>query len=354
MGGQTGRGRHLDEDWAQVLVNPCILVVDGDDLVRRSLRELLTEEGYVVLTACNGREALERLNQRSVDLVLSEVRLPDLSGLDVLDRIRANWPHVAVILLTGYSSLESAIGALRRGAVDYLLKPCPEGLLLHRVEVAIACRRVRDRLIQAGDDLEAIVALVRAIESREWCGQGHAERVAHDALRLANGIGLPPEEARQVWMAGLLHDIGKVAVRAAILNKPAPLTRKERDLVQQHPRVVAEILAPIPHLRVLVPLVRHHHERFDGSGYPDGLGGERIPLGARILAVVDAYAAMTSERPYRPALSMAQALRALREGAGKQWDPDLVHRWVRIVQGKKAVLPTDWEAQVACAERSCR
>ncbi len=345
--------------WDRLLADRCILVVDGDDLVRQSLGELLTDEGYTVLEASNGREALNLLRKGSVDLVVSEVRLPDIGGLEVLKQIRVNWPHVAVILLTGYSSLESAIGALRCGAADYLLKPCPEEELLGRIEAALACRRVRDRLIQIGGDLSATIALVRAIETREWCAQGHAERVAHHAARLAGKIGRPQEEVRQVWLAGLLHDIGKVAVRKAILNKPAPLTRKERDLVRQHPRVVAEILAPIPHLRSLVPLIRHHHERFDGTGYPDGLAGEQIPLGARILAVVDAYEAMTSERPYRPALPDFQVRQVLQEGAGTQWDPDLVACWVSLVREEPTALPVGSEAApvalgVESTERSCR
>lgn len=318
-----------------------VLVIDDDEFVRVSLEHLLRAHGYEVITAAGGQEALERIEREVPDLVLTDLRMPGMDGLEVLCRAKGRFPHMAVILLTGYSTLESAIQALRYGADDYLLKPCREGELLERIQAALARQEIFYRLSRVEENLPAIAALVNATEARDPYTRGHSERVARYATLLAREVGMSEEEIRILWLAGLLHDIGKIGVRDAILYKPGPLNEEEYRRVQDHPVLAAQILHPIPGLRKVVPLVLHHHEHYDGSGYPDGLAGEEIPLGARILAVVDGFEAMTSVRAYRPAFSPEEALERLEQNSGTQYDPDLVQVWTRLVREGRLTPPPE-------------
>lgn len=320
-----------------------LLVVDDDDFVRLSLQQLLETHGYRVFSAASGKAALEIFAQEAVDLVLTDLRMPGIDGLEVLARVKAAQPHVAVVLLTGYSSLDSAIRALRYGADDYLLKPCREAELLERLRAALERQEVSRSLSQVEENLPAIAALVNAIEARDPYTRGHSGRVAHYAVLLAREVGLGEEETRTLWLAGLLHDIGKIGIRDAILFKPGPLDEEEYRRVKEHPLLAAQILAPIAGLRRVVPIVLHHHERYDGCGYPDGLAGGNIPLAARILAVVDGFEAMTSDRAYRSAFSQERALEILEECSGTQWDPTLVRAWVELVRAGRLTLPDEGE-----------
>ncbi len=316
-----------------------ILLVDDDPLIRRALELRLVGAGYQVLTAGNGREALARLEQEPVDLVLSDIRMPDMDGLELLRWVKMAYPGVGVILLTAYSSLDSAIQALRHGADDYLLKPCAGEELLEQIQAVIARHDISDRLSGVEEDLPAIASLVRAVEARDPYTRGHSERVAHYAALLGGELGLSMDEIERLWLAGLLHDIGKIGVPDAILHKPGPLTEEEYRRVKQHCQVAVQILSPISGLRHVIPFVLSHHERVDGKGYPNGLAGEAIPLSARILAVADGFEAMTSHRAYRQAYSTERALEILEEGAGTQWDADLVARWVALVREGRLTQP---------------
>ncbi len=309
-----------------------ILVVEDDQFVQTSLEHLLRSHGYEVITAANGQEALERIDREAPDLVLTDLRMPRMDGLELLRWAKVRFPHTAVILLTGYSTLESAIQAIRHGADDYLLKPCREKELLERIQAALTRQEVFYRLSQIEENLPAIAALVNATEARDPYTRGHSERVAHYATLLAREVGMPQEEIRTLWLAGLLHDIGKIGVRDAVLYKPGPLNEEEYRRVQNHPILAAQILSPIPGLRKVVPIVLHHHEWYNGNGYPDGLAGEGIPPGARLLAVVDGFEAMTSVRAYRPAFTPEEALERLEQSSGTQYDPCLVQAWVRLVR----------------------
>jgi putative two-component system response regulator len=262
-----------------------LLIVDDDDLVRMSLQLLLQARGYDVVTAAGGAEALHVLKRKPVDLVLTDLCMPGMDGLQLLEQVKSSFPEVAVILLTTFSSLDTAIRAMRYGASDYLLKPCRREHLLERVEAALVRRELILRLSHWRRELSAITALVKTVEARDPYTRGHSERVAHFTALLAQDMGLPLEKVRELWLAGLLHDIGKVGVRDAVLYKPGPLTAEEYTSVQRHPVLAAEILTPIAGLREVVPTVLHHHERYEGGGYPDGIKGESIPLGARLLAI---------------------------------------------------------------------
>ena len=229
---------------------PNVLVVDDDDFVRLSLQHLLEAHGYRVFSAVGGKEALELLEREAIDLVLTDLRMPGMDGLELLARVKGRWPHIAVILLTGYSSLNSAIQALRHGADDYLLKPCGEQEMIERLRAALERREISSRLFQIEENLPAIAALVNAIEARDPYTRGHSERVAHYAVLLGQEVGLSAEEIQTLWLAGLLHDIGKIGVRDAILFKPGPLGEEEYHRVQEHPLKAAQILAPIPNLHL--------------------------------------------------------------------------------------------------------
>jgi putative two-component system response regulator len=324
-----------------------VMVVEDDDFVRLSLEHLLKARGYEVITAAGGREALDRLQRESVDLVLTDLHMPGVDGLEVLRKVKSKFPDVAVILLTGYSSLDSAIQAMRHEASDYLLKPCKKTELVQRIEAALIRREVYRHLSRTEEDLPAIAALVTTVEAHDPYTRGHSERVAHYAAQLAQEMRFSPDDTRDLWLAGLLHDIGKIGVRDAILYKPGPLTDAEYRLVKKHPVLAAQILAPIAGLRRIVPIVLHHHERYDGGGYPDGLRGESIPLSSRLLAVADGFEAMISDRAYRVAFSVEQALETLEYGGGTQWDPEPTRTWVRLVrEGRLVEPPQNGEAPI--------
>jgi response regulator RpfG family c-di-GMP phosphodiesterase len=300
-----------------------VLVVEDDDYVRASLERLLRHHGYRVLSAPDANRALAFLRQQPVDLVLTDLRIRPIDGLDLLGHIQMQYRYIPVIILTGYGSLDSAIRALRYGARDYLLKPCDPRVLLERVHAVLT-----DIPPHEGPLPEAIAALARALSVRDPETYRHSRRVACFAQQIARRMAMPPEERQRLGLAGLLHDIGKLGIRSALLHKPGPLTAQEYREIQAHPILSVHILRPITALESILPAVLHHHERFDGRGYPDGLAGEEIPLAARVLAVADSFAAMTERRPYRPARSPEQPLLLLQQGAGQQWDPLVVRSWV--------------------------
>ncbi|MGC8872897.1 MAG: HD-GYP domain-containing protein [Chloroflexia bacterium] len=312
-----------------------VLVVEDDEYVRSSLQALLASHGYRVLTAPDGASALHILQENLVDLVLTDLRIGPVDGLEVLAYARKQAPFAAVLMLTGYGSLDSAIRALREGADDYLLKPCDPQTLLERVQNALTKRRIVRECLSVHRAVDAALALARTLEVRQPQTYRHSQRVAHFAQQLAQQVGIPVESHLHLWLAGMLHDIGKLGVERAILSKVEPLSQEEHGRIRIHPVLSAHIVQPIAALRPIFPVILHHHERYDGRGYPDGLQGEAIPEGARLLAVVDSFAAMTEARPYRPARGLQEALALLEEGAGQQWDPNFVRAWVEWVREGK-------------------
>ena len=317
-----------------------VLVVEDSASVRLSLEFMLKAHNYTILTAADGVAALALLEKEAVDLVLTDLCMPGMDGLQLLHEIHLRFPTLPVVLLTGYGSLDTAIEALRERATDYLLKPCTEERLLECIDKALTSRDLAHHLSEG--NLSTVAALVRAIEARNPHSLGHSERVAHYAFLLAQQLGQTIEQSRTIWLAGLLHDIGKIGVRDAVLCKTEALDEDEIRQIQEHVTVAAQILAPIAPLSDLVPIILHHHERYDGSGYPHRLRGEEIPLGARLLAIVDSFEALTSGRAYRQAFSTESALRILAEGCAVQWDPVLVPGWVRLVLHRRSsLLPSD-------------
>lgn len=324
-----------------------ILIVDDESCVRQLLTQILTQEGYECLTAADGNEALNKLKQESISLIISDIRMPGLDGIGLLQEVKKKECFTEVIMATAVTETVQAIEAMRLGAYDYVIKPFDISTVSVCVRRALERRRLflenkeyHDRLEEKVREktselveknvqlrlllLNTIQSLVHTVEAKDTYTEGHSRRVAEMVDLLARHLHFSHDTVERIRLAGMLHDIGKIGVREACLNKPGRLTAKEYDEIQQHPLISERILSPIEALQHILPDIKHHHERFNGQGYPSGLKGEEIPIGARILSLADSFDAMTSNRPYRRALSLENTLREIKENAGRQFDPQLV------------------------------
>jgi putative two-component system response regulator len=309
-----------------------VLVVDDDPEIARFIARLLSADGHQVSVAHTGTDALAKAAAHPPDLVLLDLGLPGLSGLDVCRQLKAD-PSTRltpVLVLTGEDPADRRVGAWDAGADEYLTKPA------RAADVAARCRSLL-RLKAAQDELDSaqatLAAFARAVEAKCPFTLGHTERVTDLAVRLAVRVGLSAADREVVRRGALLHDIGKISTPDAVLNKPGRLTAAEFAVVKRHPLEGVRIVEPLRSLRVAIPLIRWHHERANGSGYPDGLSGEAIPRAARLLAVADVYDALASDRPYRPAMAHPECLRVMRQdAAGGGLDRDLVEALVAELQ----------------------
>ncbi len=328
-----------------------ILIVDDEPSIMELVKLKLTDDGYECDLAANAEAALGMLSRTAYDGVLSDVNMPGISGIEMLRRIRLTDEDVAVVIMTGAPDLASAVEAMKLGAHDHLSKPLNLEMLTLTVDRAVEKKRlivqnreyqrnletmVHERTKQLNDAngnlrslfIGSIKALAQALEAKDEYTQGHSARVAEESVRIATYLSLSEEEIRSIWIAGFLHDIGKIGVKESVLNKPGKLDAMEWESVKEHPVLAARILDPIDELRDVIEMVKHHHERFDGGGYPDGLAGSSIPLGARILSVADAYDALTSKRPYREPMTPEEAIQIFKDGAGTQFDPVIVEAFL--------------------------
>ena len=301
-----------------------ILLVDDEAAPRAGLEILLRREGYEVLAAADGASALEHCAELRPDLVLLDIVMPGLDGFEVCRRIKAapETRLTPVVLITGLSAVADRIQGINAGADDFLSKPIDFSELLARTRSLLRLKNYTDEL----ENAEAVLfSLARSIEARDPTTHGHCERLSEISALLGTRLGLGAEHVTALRRAGVVHDIGKIAVPDAVLLKEGPLTAEEEQLLREHPVVGERICSPLKSFRLVLPIIRHHHEKQDGTGYPDGLSGEQIPLTARILQIVDVYDALTTERPYRTALDSAGALDAIEEEAGRGWwDRNLV------------------------------
>jgi putative two-component system response regulator len=304
-------------------MNATILVVDDDAAVLGSLTKLLRAEGFDVVPTGNGTGALQAVRDVRPDVVLLDVIMPDLNGFEVCRAIKGDLETclTPVVLLTGLSATDDRVKGLEAGADDFITKPPDRIELVARVRSLVRMKSYTDELERA----EAVLlALARSIEGKDPYTEGHCERLAKYACALGLRLGLSVQEATALERAGVLHDIGKVAVPDSILLKEGSLTPEEWAVVREHPVTGEHICRPIRSFGPVLPIIRHHHEKYDGSGYPDGLAGSDIPLTARILQVVDVYDALTTNRPYRPAIPADRALQMMREEVDRGWwDPDV-------------------------------
>ncbi len=313
---------------------PRILIVDDEPMSRTLMEAVLrTEQGYEVLTSLGGEDGLDAARRLHPDLLLLDVTGRTPQDGFTLCRSLKNDLHLRrlPIVLVMPPALGAEKSCLEEtGADDFLAKPFNRAELLARVRSLLKIKALNDHL----DEVESVIfALSRIIEAREGrAGEAHTERVVLYASALSRQAGLGEDAVRLVGQAAMLRDLGKIGVPDRLLQKRGMLSEDEQKRMQSHAALGEEIIAPLRSTAALLPIVRSHHERVDGKGYPDGLSGEEIPLGARIVAIADAYDAMLSPRPYRPAMGIAKALTNLKAGAGKQWDAHLVELFVGWIQ----------------------
>lgn len=349
-----------------------VLFVDDEVNILRALQRLLRTEPVRVLTASRADEALRLLEHQTVQVVVSDQRMPDASGVDLLAQIRERHPEVVRLLLTGFTDMNVAVDAVNRGQIHRLVtKPWNDDELraslrqaFDHYELKREVRRLHELTRQQNTELqdlnrnlEALVqdrtkeiaeknrelreayiqtirALAEAVDAKDSYTRGHSERVGVYASKIARELDFPKPMIERVYIAGLLHDVGKIGVRDAVITKPDKLTDAEYDEIKRHPEIGARILEPVRFLADVVPCVRHHHEWFDGSvrGYPSRLRGDEIPIASRVILVADTVEAMTSDRPYRKGLPLEQVTREIRKFSGSQFDPVCANAFLRILE----------------------
>jgi putative two-component system response regulator len=310
-----------------------ILVIDDNAVAREVMSDMLESSGYEVVCASSANEALTLFIDDRIGLVLTDIVMPDLSGLELLESMRLHRPNLPIVLVTGANTRDNLTEALRRGADGLVAKP------FTKEELDQALTRALDRAGRSERDLRERLlaptltsALANAIEAREEGMRGHCERLTLLAMRLGLTFGLDEEEIETIRLGALLHDIGKIGIPDRVLLKADALSEEETSLMRTHTVIGDNLLEPIELLAAVRPIVRHHHERWDGLGYPDALAGEEIPFGARIMAVADAVEAMSARRVYREPLSEPEIVRELERGRGSQWDPQIVDVVLRMIE----------------------
>jgi putative two-component system response regulator len=302
---------------------------------------VLGVSGFRVIGAPTPRAALELIEDASIGLVISDVVMPGLTGFQLLEEVRARRPSLPVLLVTGAGTEDTLSEALARGASGLIAKPFSHAELRGTVEAVLARAEASERDVYQRLLAPTLTsALANAIEARDAGTGGHTERLAVLAVRIGYALGLRKADLETIRLGAILHDIGKIGIPDRVLLKPGPLDREERELMKSHTVIGDRLLEPLDALAAARPIVRHHHERWDGgpNGYPDGLAGCAIPVGARIVAVADAVEAMSAKRPYREPLDGGAVLAELALGRGEQWDPSLVDLVVELVDaGELAV-----------------
>jgi len=308
-----------------------ILIVDDQAAARLALTTLLRREGFDVHETSSGDEALAQCSSFRPDLILLDIVMPGMNGFEVCRRIKAT-PETRltpVVLITGLSETEDRIKGINAGADDFLSKPIDMNELLARTRSLLRLKQYTDEL----ENAEAVLfTLAQSIEARDPYTHGHCERLSEMSARLGERLKLPEEQIKALRRAGIVHDIGKVVVPDSILLKTEPLSAEDMEIMRKHPVVGENICKPMRSFRLVLPIIRHHHEHRDGSGYPDGLRGDQIPVTASILQLVDIYDALTTDRPYRRASTPKEALQIMEsESARGWWDNDLLKAFREMI-----------------------
>ncbi len=331
-----------------------ILIVDDEETIRLALRKFLRSRGYEVEIAGSGDQAMAFLEKESFSMMLCDVRMPGMTGVQLVPLAREKDRDLAIIMLTAVNDAATATEVLASGASDYLMKPVELADLQQAVDRALRKRDeliderrvdmlIREEVALRTAELEMekeslrlmsvsiAETLINAMEAKDVYLRGHSQRVAELAGQLAQELGLDELTCEDLRVAGRLHDVGKIGIREAILNKPDRLTFEEFEHVKRHVQIGLDILAPLFHIKKPLQYVEHHHERWDGAGYPQGLAGEAIPMGARILCAADTFDALTSKRAYREPMEPLKALEHLRVDSGKQFDPSVYGALVKVI-----------------------
>jgi putative two-component system response regulator len=357
---------------------PKILIVDDEIGPRESLRMIL-KQNYNIFTAENGRAAIQMVQQTEMDVVTLDLKMPGISGIETLKEMRGIDPDLMAIIITGYGTLNSAIEAIRYGVFDYISKPFNVPEIMCIIDKAIQRRKlnlkVKDVLRKFFDNellketvtdpgfslpkkvkeimnykwqdlrptdnqscLEFAKVLAYALEEKDPYTSGHSERVCYYSDFISKGLSLPARDRTELQIASYLHDIGKIGISNRFINKKGPLTPTDWAIIKQHTKKSIELLVPLNLSPNIISFIQHHHERYDGTGYPDGLAGDQIPLGARIIAISDSYDSMTSDRPYRKLLSNGEARNELLKFSGKQFDPNLISIFLNVLKEMEEVF----------------
>ena len=315
---------------------PATILIADDEPANRDLMEAFLEpQGYALIMAEDGQEALELFARHPPDLLLLDINMPKLDGIEVCRRLKKNPDSrlTPIVLVTALSALEDRVRGLEAGADDFLTKPVERSELMARVRALLNLKAFTDELERA--EL-VIFALAASIEGKDSYTGGHCERLSNYSTALGRRLSLPEADITALRRGGIVHDVGKVAVPDSILLKPGKLTPEEWIIMREHPVVGERICAPLKSFRLVLPIIRHHHEKCDGSGYPDGLKREEIPLTARIMTIVDIYDAVTTERPYHQALPSEKALEVMEQEVQKGYlDPRLFAEFKSMMSGKK-------------------
>ena len=329
-----------------------ILIVDDEPMIADILARRLTREGYVCVIANNGEQALSHFLKGSFSLMISDVKMPVMDGIELLRRVKAISPKMMVIMMTAFPEIEKAIQAMRLGIYDFITKPITLDWMVLIVRNALEKQRLTEELEAYHQNLERLVqertsklqdayrvlkksyldsvkVLAEAIDAKDPYTRGHSDRVRTVSMKMAIHLGFPQDRLESLEYGALLHDIGKIGIKDDILLKKELLTPEEYRSIQEHPLIGAKIVEGVDFFKDKVAMIQHHHERYDGTGYPDKLCGEAIPVEARIIAIADAFDAMTSMRPYRKAMSLEETLAEMERCSGKQFDPQLLSLFIR-------------------------
>lgn len=340
------RTENISNDEKEKKDSQTVLVVDDEESVCLTLRELLKQE-YSVLVANSGATALELVrggpagSGKDIDLVLTDICMSKMDGIELLKKIKEANPKLEVILITGHPNSETTISALKLGASDYIVKPFKTNEVLDSVHKAMSKRDDFVRVQKMIDDLKMAIqknysattdALILTIDAKDHYTKEHCARVADYIVMLAKKIGLDEHQQDLLKKVAMLHDIGKIGVREDVLNKQGPLDKNEWEELKHHAFIGYQIIQPVEFLGAAREILLYHQEKYDGTGYPGGLRGNEIPLGARMLSIADSYDAMVTDRPYRKALAKQIAIKELEKFSGSQFDPELVKVFVEMIQ----------------------
>ncbi|MCX8116690.1 MAG: response regulator [Desulfobacterota bacterium] len=321
-----------------------ILIVDDEEVICNVLERRLIKEGYLCVTAHNGKEALSRFYKENFSLIISDIKMPEMNGIELLQKVKAIDPKMKMIMVTAYPEIDLAVNAMKLGAYDFIIKPADLDLIVMSVRKALESKRLEEEIEAYQNRLEELVeertlklqqayrtlkkahldsvkVLAEAIDAKDPYTRGHSDRVKRMSLAIARHLGFSEVRLEALEYGALLHDIGKIGIKDEVLQKQGPLTEEEYEYIREHPLIGVKIVEGVEFFKDKIPMIRHHHEFYDGSGYPDGLRGEEIPLEARIISLPDAFDAMTSVRPHRGVMPLQDVLAELERWKGKQFDP---------------------------------
>jgi putative two-component system response regulator len=324
-----------------------ILIVDDEELICSIISRRLMKEGYTCMAARNGKEALNLFYKDSFSLIISDIKMPEMNGIELLKRVKAVNPGMMVIILTAYPEIDLAVEAMRLGAYDFLTKPFNLDLVVLSIKNALEKRALVEKVEAYHKNLEKLVeertakleqalrtlkkahlasvqVLAEAIDAKDPYTRGHSDRVRRMSLRIALHLGFSQERQESLEYGALLHDIGKIGIKDEVLQKQGTLNSQEYEYIQEHPLIGVKIVEGVDFFRDKISMIRHHHEHYDGTGYPDGLAREAIPIEARIISIPDAFDAMTSLRPHRGIMPLDEVICELENHRGRQFDPEIL------------------------------